>query len=273
MDHKVYTTHIAQFSPLWNAILKRWFWTNRTRNQVKNCYFVCVCIYFDSWCVNRDGNASCFGSPLKNEVAQIPHLFCYLFHPHVTTVAWKRSRSFCQKCRWQVSTKQACTLCIWFCMKWRDTVHGCTAHTEHAEIAAVTGGTSHVTIKVLQVRHFGGYENCAMKSLSFIQNHVQHERSKSESGEQHYGEAANSFADLTWASRAAEARGNQPGYPRTNCSSRSAPATNLHLYHITLSPTDSSAWVLGAHTYWSWMNSPLSHPTHLSPVITPTAIL
>ena len=116
----------------------------------------------------------CFGSPLKNEAAQIPLLFCYLFHPHVTTVASKRSRSFCQKCRWQVSTKQACTLCIRFCMKWRDMVH-----TDQAKIAAVTGGTSHATIQVLQVHHFDGYQKCATKSSSFIQIHMQHECSKS----------------------------------------------------------------------------------------------
>ena len=34
-------------------------------------------------------------------------------------VARKRSRSFCQKCRWQVTAKHACTLHMWVCMKWR----------------------------------------------------------------------------------------------------------------------------------------------------------
>ena len=33
-------------------------------------------------------------------------LFWYLFHPHVTAVARKRSWSFCQKCRWQVTAKR-----------------------------------------------------------------------------------------------------------------------------------------------------------------------
>ena len=33
-----------------------------------------------------------------------------LFHPHVTAVACKRPWSFCQKCRWQVTPKQAYTL-------------------------------------------------------------------------------------------------------------------------------------------------------------------
>ena len=32
-------------------------------------------------------------------------LFRYQFHPRVTTVARKKSRSFCQKCRWQVTAK------------------------------------------------------------------------------------------------------------------------------------------------------------------------
>ena len=32
------------------------------------------------------------------------------FHPRVTAVAGKRPRSFCQKCRWQVTPKRAYTL-------------------------------------------------------------------------------------------------------------------------------------------------------------------
>ena len=39
-------------------------------------------------------------------------LFRYPFHPRVTTVARKKSRSFCQKCRWQVTAKHAYTLHI-----------------------------------------------------------------------------------------------------------------------------------------------------------------
>ena len=45
-------------------------------------------------------------------------LFRYPFHPRVTAVARKRSRSFCQKRRWQVTAKHACTLRMWLCMKW-----------------------------------------------------------------------------------------------------------------------------------------------------------
>ena len=40
-------------------------------------------------------------------------LFRYPFHPRVTTVARKKSRSFCQKCRWQVTAKPAYTLRMW----------------------------------------------------------------------------------------------------------------------------------------------------------------
>ena len=39
-------------------------------------------------------------------------LLRYPFHPRVTTVARKKSRSYCQKCRWQVTAKHAYTLRI-----------------------------------------------------------------------------------------------------------------------------------------------------------------
>ena len=44
-------------------------------------------------------------------------LFRYPFHPRVTTVARKKSRSFCQKCRWQVTAKHAYTLRMWLLLK------------------------------------------------------------------------------------------------------------------------------------------------------------
>ena len=44
-------------------------------------------------------------------------LFRYPFHPRATAVVRKRSRLFCQRCRWQVTAKYACTLRMWFCMK------------------------------------------------------------------------------------------------------------------------------------------------------------
>ena len=69
------------------------------------------------------------------------------FHPNVTAAACKKSWSFCQKCRWQVTTEHACTLCMWLCMKGHDMVHSCMVSTEHTEMAAVSHGTSHVAIK------------------------------------------------------------------------------------------------------------------------------
>ena len=42
----------------------------------------------------------------------------YQFHPCVTTVAHKRTLSFCQKCRWQVTAKHTCILPTWFWMWW-----------------------------------------------------------------------------------------------------------------------------------------------------------
>ena len=46
-------------------------------------------------------------------------LFQYLFHPCVTAVACKRSQSFCQKCRWQVSAQCTCILCTWLWVRWQ----------------------------------------------------------------------------------------------------------------------------------------------------------
>ena len=68
-------------------------------------------------------------------------LFRYLFSLHVATVACKRSRSFCQKCVWQVTAKCKCILRTSLCMK----QHGCMVYTEHTKTAAVSCGTSHVS--------------------------------------------------------------------------------------------------------------------------------
>ena len=71
-------------------------------------------------------------------------LFRYPFHPRVTAVARKRSRSFCQKCRWQVTAKHAYILRMWLCLKW----HGAWLYGVHrtcAATAAVSCGTSHAS--------------------------------------------------------------------------------------------------------------------------------
>ena len=71
-------------------------------------------------------------------------LFRYPFHPRVTAVARKRSRSFCQKRSWQVTAKHAYTLRMWLCRKW----HGAWLYGVHrtcAETAAVSCGTRHAS--------------------------------------------------------------------------------------------------------------------------------
>ena len=70
-------------------------------------------------------------------------LFRYPFHPRVTAVVRKRSRSFCQKWRWQVTAKHAYTLHMWLCMKWHGAWLG--VHSTCAETAAVSCGTSHAS--------------------------------------------------------------------------------------------------------------------------------
>ena len=71
-------------------------------------------------------------------------LFRYSLQPRVTAVARKGSRSFCQKCRWQVTAKHAYTLRMWLCMKW----HGAWLYGVHrtcAETAAVSCSSSHAS--------------------------------------------------------------------------------------------------------------------------------
>ena len=70
-------------------------------------------------------------------------LFPYPFHPRVTAVARKRSRSFCQNAG---SRLQLNTHAPYVCgFAWSDMVHGCVVYTERAEMAAVSCGTSHVS--------------------------------------------------------------------------------------------------------------------------------
>ena len=65
--------------------------------------------------------------------------------PCVTAVTRKRSRSFCQKCRWQVTGKHTCIHLMYVAL------HGVTwcmlygVHRTFAETAAVSCGTSHAS--------------------------------------------------------------------------------------------------------------------------------
>ena len=85
-------------------------------------------------------------------------LFRYLFHPRVTTVARKRSRSFCQKCRWQVTAKHEYTLHMWLCMQW----HGAWLYGVHrtcAKMAAVSCATSHASAVSTPLRWIKKWQN------------------------------------------------------------------------------------------------------------------
>ena len=71
-------------------------------------------------------------------------LFRYSFHPCVTAVACKRSLSFYQKCRWQVTAKHAYTLRMWLCMK-RHSAWLYGVPRTCVKMAAVSCGTSHAS--------------------------------------------------------------------------------------------------------------------------------
>ena len=67
--------------------------------------------------------------------------FRYPFH--ITALARKRSLSFCQKCRWQVTAKHAYTLCDF---EWIDTVTWCIVEwcTQNLRRnGSISRGTSH----------------------------------------------------------------------------------------------------------------------------------
>ena len=49
-----------------------------------------------------------FFSRLQSQLCVLTLIRCP-FHPRVTAVACERPRSFCQKCRWQVTTEHAYT--------------------------------------------------------------------------------------------------------------------------------------------------------------------
>ena len=78
------------------------------------------------WLEHRTGDRKVAGSNPCRSGGRIffsrVNFLCWLISvsvpPRVTTVACKRPRSFCQKCRWQVTAKHAYTLRMWLCMQW-----------------------------------------------------------------------------------------------------------------------------------------------------------
>ena len=108
-------------------------------------------------------------------------LFWYLFHPCVTAVTRKRSRSFCQKCRWQVIAKHTHTLPMWLWKMWHcKLVHG--VHKTLAKTAAVSCGTSHAATKQrcqYTITIKGYIYAFKIIIIITIQNHMWHECSES----------------------------------------------------------------------------------------------
>ena len=84
-----------------------------------------------SWTQVPAGTTGEFSSPGSTFSADS---FWFPFHPCVTAASLKRPQSFCQKCRWQVTAKRTCTLCMWLGLKWHGkVVHGCMVSTECAQ--------------------------------------------------------------------------------------------------------------------------------------------
>ena len=88
----------------------------------------------------------------------------------VTTVARKRSWSFCPKCRWQVTAKHAYILRMWLCMKW----HGAWLYGVHrtcAKTAAVSCGTSHASAVSTPLR-WRLKKTCYKKLFTHVKSHA-----------------------------------------------------------------------------------------------------
>ena len=87
-------------------------------------------------------------------------LLWYPFHPCVTTVACrKKFLSFCQKCRWLVTAKHACTLCIHVAlheMMWYGVwLYG--VHRTCQDGYSFRWHQPYSNQTVLQLHHLGGY--------------------------------------------------------------------------------------------------------------------
>ena len=114
------------------------------------------------WKVAGSNSCRCGGRIFFSRV----DFLCWLwyrhpFHPRVTAVARKKSRSFCQKCMWEVTAKHAYTLRMWLCMKlYGAWLYG--VHRTSAETAAVSCGTSHASAASTPLRWI--LKNLAIKS-------------------------------------------------------------------------------------------------------------
>ena len=91
-----------------------------------------------------------------------------------TAVARKRSRAFCQKCRWQVTAKHAYTYLCDF--EWSDTTTWCIVEwcTHNLRLnSSISRGTSHATTtERYQYITSVDINNTRYKKDTLIQNHM-----------------------------------------------------------------------------------------------------
>ena len=88
------------------------------------------------------------------------NFMCWLirspFHPRVTVVACTRPRSFCQKCRWQVTPKHAYTLT-------QQSQSGLTMLLSRHSVGTYQEMSSHVTCQgILSHSHLGSLSHCRL---------------------------------------------------------------------------------------------------------------
>ena len=106
-----------------------------------------------------------FSSPGSTFCAVRLLLRCPL-HPSFTAVARKLSRSFCQKCGWQVTAKHTCIVL--------------GTPNLRRDDSSFTWHESYVTTGVTNCNHFDGhYKTHCVKLQSFIQSRIQLEHSGS----------------------------------------------------------------------------------------------
>ena len=110
------------------------------------------------------GAAGEFSSPGSTFCADS---FRYPFHPRVTAVARKRSRSFCQKCKWQVTAKHAYTVTY---VALHEVTWSMAVHRICAETAAVSCGTTHASAVSTPLRWI--FKKCAIKLVTHVEPHA-----------------------------------------------------------------------------------------------------
>ena len=132
--------HCRQFQYDLFAVISNW-----SRGSVYSPVSFCVCyrlavVGIAQWLECRTHDRKVTGSNRYWSSGRIffsrVNFLCYSYFgicstPCVTAVACKRSQSFCQKCRWQVTAKHAYTLRVWLCMKW----HGAWLYGVHRTCA------------------------------------------------------------------------------------------------------------------------------------------